>query len=98
MALRPAGPARLRVDGGAYWPSRQSDRPGGPHFGHMSGYATVEGTVAHYSEPGDPQGCQATLRLVGPYLLVADNQRCGGYNVTFTGVYRVKSNASGRSR
>jgi hypothetical protein len=25
---------------------------------------------------------------LGPYLVVADNGRCGGMNVSFTGVYR----------
>jgi len=34
--------------------------------------------------------CRATLRLVGPYLLVDDNNDCGGANVTFDGVYRKK--------
>jgi hypothetical protein len=24
----------------------------------------------------------------GPYLVVTDNYRCGGMNVTFTGLYR----------
>jgi len=32
--------------------------------------------------------CVLRLRLLGPYLLVADNALCGGLGVTFAGVYR----------
>jgi hypothetical protein len=34
--------------------------------------------------------CRVSLRLVGPYLVVDDNNECGGANVTFDGVYRRK--------
>ncbi|HLL99739.1 MAG TPA: hypothetical protein VK400_01685 [Pyrinomonadaceae bacterium] len=34
--------------------------------------------------------CQVTMRLVGKYLVVSDNLRCGGVNVSFSGVYRKK--------
>ena len=32
--------------------------------------------------------CTARMWRLGPYLVVADNGRCGGMNVSFTGVYR----------
>jgi hypothetical protein len=32
--------------------------------------------------------CEVRARPIGPYLLVADNQSCGGLNVTFSGLYR----------
>jgi hypothetical protein len=35
----------------------------------------------------DPTDCRVLLRLVGPYLVAADNQGCGGANVSFDGVY-----------
>jgi hypothetical protein len=35
--------------------------------------------------------CRVSLRLVGPYLVVNDNNQCGGFNVTFDGVYRRKA-------
>ncbi len=32
--------------------------------------------------------CRVKLWRLGSYLVAADNVRCGGMNVTFTGVYR----------
>lgn len=34
------------------------------------------------------EGCRVAMRLLPPYLVVADNGRCGGAGVTFEGVYR----------
>ena len=31
--------------------------------------------------------CKVTMRLIGKYLVVADNLHCGGVNVTFSGIY-----------
>lgn len=38
-----------------------------------------------------PDDCGVLVRRLGPYLLVRDNNRCGGLNVSFSGVYRKKS-------
>lgn len=38
--------------------------------------------------PADSDVCRVKLWRLGPYLVAADNLRCGGLNVTFTGVYR----------
>ena len=75
----------LSVSGAATW---QGVNPGNVHVGELSGRGTPVGNVLKLGE--DPEDCQATLRLVGPYLVVADNKRCGGLNVTFDGVYRRK--------
>jgi hypothetical protein len=34
-----------------------------------------------------PDGCAAQLQLYGRYLMVRDNNKCGGMNVSFTGLY-----------
>jgi hypothetical protein len=34
--------------------------------------------------------CKVTMRLLGKYLVVADNLQCGGLNVSFSGVYQKK--------
>lgn len=34
--------------------------------------------------------CKVSMWLIGKYLVVADNLRCGGVNVTFSGVYQRK--------
>ena len=75
----------LSVSGAATW---QGVNPGNVHVGELSGQGTPVGNVLKLGE--DPEDCRATLRLVGPYLVVADNKRCGGLNVTFDGVYRRK--------
>ena len=76
----------LLVAGEATW---QGVNPGNVHTGELAGEAAPEGEVLTLAGE-DPEDCRATLRLVGPYLLVADNKRCGGHNVTFDGVYRKK--------
>ena len=75
----------LSVSGDATW---QGVNPGNVHVGELSGQGTPAGNVLKLGE--DPEDCQATLRLVGTYLLVSDNKQCGGLNVTFDGVYRKK--------
>lgn len=46
--------------------------------------------VAQEYEYGDPNDgyCRVRMHRDGPYLVVTDNYRCGGMNVTFTGLYR----------
>ena len=37
---------------------------------------------------GGPTECRIAMRRLGSFLLVEDNGRCGGHNVSFTGNYR----------
>ena len=39
------------------------------------------------SSPLDGPGCAARLQLFGRYLVVDDNDKCGGLNVSFSGIY-----------
>jgi hypothetical protein len=83
--------AALTADGQAYWPSAHPSArqfPGGPNLGDLSGTATPNGDRVVFADASDPQACRATLTLIGDTLVVADNQACGGMNVSFTGVYR----------
>jgi hypothetical protein len=75
----------LSVSGDATW---VGVNPGNAHVGELSGEGTPVDNVLKLGQ--DPDDCQATLRLVGPYLVVSDNKQCGGVNVTFDGVYRRK--------
>jgi hypothetical protein len=36
----------------------------------------------------DEQGCRVRMQRIGPWLVVEDNRDCGGYGVTFSGLYR----------
>lgn len=82
---RGARAGSLRVAGEATW---QGVNPGNVHTGELEGEA--EPAAGALKLGADPEDCLATLRLVGPYLVVSDNKRCGGHNVTFDGVYRKK--------
>jgi hypothetical protein len=39
-------------------------------------------------DKADAYDCRVQMRRMGSYLLVKDNNMCGGHNVTFTGIYR----------
>ena len=39
------------------------------------------------AEDAASEACAAKLELVGRYLVVEDNGRCGGVNVSFNGLY-----------
>jgi hypothetical protein len=36
----------------------------------------------------DEFACKVTMRLIDEFLVVIDNLKCGGANVSFSGVYR----------
>ncbi len=82
---RGAGAGTLSVGGEATW---VGVNPANAHVGELSGTGTPVDNILRLGE--DPEDCRATLRLVGPYLVVSDNKQCGGVNVTFDGVYRKK--------
>lgn len=77
----------LLVEGAATWVGAN---PGNVHVGELSGKAAPAANILKLVGGEDEFDCRATLRLVGPYLLVSDNKQCGGVNVTFDGVYRKK--------
>jgi hypothetical protein len=82
----------LSANGDAYWPSAHpsaSQFPGGPNVGELSGDGAPKANRVVFTD-NDPNGCTATLTLVGGLLVVADNGGCGGMNVSFNGVYTRK--------
>lgn len=85
IVLTPGRDGRLSAHGWAYWPGH-GILPG--HTGALSGTARPEGNRVTFSDK-NPTLCVAKLELLGPDLLVAnDNGRCGGANVSFGGVYK----------
>lgn len=98
IVIRAAPAGKLAIDGMATWgmfdPLRVSS--GGVNQGSI--VATVQpkkGRVAFTQDfdqnqlPYDPTSADCSVRMwqLGPYLAVADNNACGGTNVTFTGLY-----------
>jgi hypothetical protein len=87
ITLSPKGD-KLSARGEAYWPSANpslKERPGGPNTGEMSGVAAPKGNQVVFVD--DEDECHVSLTLLPPFLLAHDNERCGGMNVRFDGVY-----------
>jgi len=79
-------PGRIRAEGGALWGTHDPDRVriGGINTGEFAGEAAITRDHALFAD----DDCRVSVRLIGPYLVAADNLQCGGLNVSFSGVYR----------
>ena len=98
------GGGRLSIKGDAAWGGQDPARlaAGTVNTGELDARAAPRaGWLAFPARaaaggPGAPArfarrtagGCAAEMWRMGPYLVVVDNDRCGGANVSFTGVYR----------
>ncbi|WP_419898705.1 hypothetical protein [Roseomonas sp. USHLN139] len=89
----------LRIGGSASWGSDDPARVerGGVNIGSLAAEARPSGAQMGFSSDGErsrayaeggPDSCRVRMQLLGPYLVVQDNLRCGGMNVTFSGLYR----------
>ncbi len=92
----------LSVKGDATWgmgdPARLAR--GGVHTGEVAGISRpVDGMLAFTMgddgktlpyDAGDEFTCRVRMIRHGPYLVVNDNNACGGVNVSFSGFYRRK--------
>lgn len=89
----------LSFKGAATWGAGDPERVrrGGVHTGEFSAEAhPVGGGVAFTAgedrtrpyEAGDETECRVRMARRGPYLVVRDNNGCGGLNVSFSGIYR----------
>jgi hypothetical protein len=76
-------PGTLQLDGEAYWHGRGDN----VHEGSFSGEAVPVGNHLHYAE-GDGDACTVDLSLFANYIVANDNNRCGGMNVRFWGVWK----------
>lgn len=75
----------LNVTGDAIWKGLGDN----VHIGELDDRAEPRGGILKYGEADTSEfACKATMRLLGGFLIVADNMNCGGVNVTFSGVYR----------
>lgn len=65
---------------------------GGVNVGDFSGaLAVTDGQAVIADESADPKdnfGCKVWLARSGEFLYVRDNGQCGGFNVSFSGLYR----------
>lgn len=84
LTITHAGRTRLQVEGMAFWPSREPTPRYSVHVGEISGRIEHIGNRGRYD---DVDLCEVNFTLLGHYLLAGDNGKCGGANVSFTGVY-----------
>lgn len=61
------------------------------HVGELNGRFEHKDGVLNYSDGADESDCKARLNLLGGFLIVSDNMKCGGVNVSFSGIYRRSS-------
>lgn len=76
----------LQVKGSAEW------HGGGDnvHFGQVEGTASPTGNHLEIIESAD--SCQVELTLMGRYIVASDNNKCGGMNVQFGGIWKQRGN------
>lgn len=80
-------PARVRSGGVNTGNFSATIQSGDVQGGRLIAFAEGRDTTLAYDQ-GEEGLCRVKLRLVGPWMVVNDNQKCGGHNVTFTGIYR----------
>lgn len=102
LAISPAGDGLVHISGSALFGADDPGRVerGAVNVGALDVVApagddeiafTVDwDNVVHDHGYGEPEDgfCRVRMHREGPYLVVSDNYRCGGMNVTFSGVYR----------
>jgi hypothetical protein len=84
IVIKAAGPARVSGEGHAIYQTRQTINEG-----DFTADASINpGQSELVFKDGDGEtACIVTLHRRGPYLVVADNNNCGGMNVRFDGIY-----------
>ena len=70
----------LALDGEAYW----HGMAGSVHVGDINGQAAPTGNHMHYEDGSGQITCTVDLTLLGRYLMLNDNAKCGGMNVRFS--------------
>jgi hypothetical protein len=84
---------KLHIEGEQTYPAAQNVHTGVLGADAEASNGTIafaeDGSVA-FEEAGDGQ-CRVRMQRIGPWLLVEDNEACGGIMVTFTGLYRRKN-------
>lgn len=93
-----SAPGTLNIKGDATFGAMDPDRVkrGAVNMGEISGVVTPKDSALSFAmgdkgaipiASADKSDCKVWMRRVGPWLLVDDNQQCGGMNVSFRGLY-----------
>ncbi|MGO4211529.1 hypothetical protein AB4Y89_00195 [Terriglobus sp. 2YAB30_2] len=91
-----AGQGRIHVAGKAYFTNAAHN----VNFGGVSGEALAMGPFLHILDHGENDACVLDLKynVSSDTFRAVDNQQCGGFNVSFNGVWRRASNRSRQSK
>lgn len=81
ITIRLGDGGQLHVVGAGIW--------GGGANVHLGGFDMAD-ILQEGVFVSEADGCQIAMRIVGDYLVAADNSRCGGMNVRFNGMYRFR--------
>ena len=87
--IRPGSDDTLQIEGHAWWLGAR----GVSHSGSIRALAVPSGNRVHFVE----EMCILDLALVGKYIVAGDNQRCGGMNVRFWGIWKRSVSRSSTS-
>jgi hypothetical protein len=75
----------LNVTGDALWHGLGDN----VHIGELDDRAAPVGNLLKIGDTDTVEyACKVAMRLIGEFLVAADNMKCGGVNVSFSGVYR----------
>lgn len=89
IVIKKLAGGKLSVEGEMVVPTAQD-----AHTGEIAAKVTPgKDTIAFVDDGSTPfeqegGGCRVRMQRVGPWLMVEDNEGCGGATVTFTGLYR----------
>jgi hypothetical protein len=77
-------PNLLALKGDSVW-------DGGGGNVHVGGFDNIAKPNGYKLDLNNDYDCEVSMQLLGKYLIVSDNLRCGGVNVTFTGIYQKRT-------
>jgi hypothetical protein len=93
IRIKPADSAgKLKIEGEAIWGQGAYS-----HVGEIDAEVAPNGESLSFGmgevetlpyEEADDVDCRVRMRRLGSYLLVQDNRKCGGLNVSFSDIYR----------
>jgi hypothetical protein len=86
IEIRSSDAQALAVRGNAIW----NGSSGGPHFGDFDFIGTPKNGMLTNEVQESSNSCAVALHIAGKFLFAADNGQCGGMNVNFDGVYRLR--------
>lgn len=99
ISIKVTGPNTIELSGTATWGAGDPDRVarGAVNIGELEATSlpTLKPLITFIPGQGvmppaeaDEFGCVVSAQRLGDFLLVEDNLRCGGMNVSFSGIYR----------